>query len=51
MRSDLTLTFNNLMDFTEEVKAIEQVPTHIDANKPGSDDVISDFGIIIKKNR
>lgn len=51
MRSDLTLTFNNQMDFTEEVKAIEQVPTHIDANKPGSTDVISDYGIIIKKNR
>ena len=49
-RADLTLRFNYLMHWDEDVKAIEKVPVTIHANPPGeSHRVQTDSGIIIKK--
>ena len=48
-RADLTLRFNNTLQWDEEVKAIEKVPVEIHDNPVGSDRVNHDTGILIKK--
>lgn len=59
-RADMTMHFNNLLEWDETVKTIETVPLDIHGNRPGSppasepgdvETTINQTGIVIRKDR